>query len=743
MLNVFFSLAVCFCSITPARAAEQFGDILASVQPFASGDTDHGYAEFRVLLENHSPKIAHTVRLVFPDRSYGSGNCVSRISRTVSVAPNAQVLVPFWQPALPVNGTPNLRVEVDDEPPGTLSLSQRHRGRASYGGGGSTAAILVSRNVNYDEAGRVFKGEETESFTAKRAVGPADARGRHGTTPNAWTPEPSSSGPHWIELDYATPMRPDHIRIYENSFLYDGQIWLIGESGTNRTMVRITPPSGRVSPGATAREFSLPPTAEPIKTVRLDFGPMPSGNISIDAVELVGPTNSAWASAARASSDGHSSYGGSSRSGSSASSMLRAELPSAQWSENWISYTPFDGILLSASDFTAMPPAVATALWRYAECGGQLVIFGEATPPDPWSKMEKDSVENGRIYGVGLGQCFVFPKETISTVPNSAAKAIADTFAEAARYWDALPDENGAASAFAVIDNAHVPVRATVLVMLGFVVLIGPVNLIVLSRMKRRVWMLWTIPAISFATCLLVFVYSLLREGVTPTFRCQGITMLDQSNHRATSVGAMAFYCPLTPGGGLHFGYETEVTPLVQVWNYGPFGPSGTRREMDWTQAQNLERGWVSARVPAYFHLRKSETRRERIEIEHNGNELSIVNGLGADISRLWLADESGNVFIIMENVGAGKKAKLSPFHDYSKVSGRLGPKGLFKELGYTVQAHSEGRNTADFLVPGSYVAELKENPFFEKALNGKTKPASAQGNSLVFGILETKAERK
>ena len=200
----------------------------------------------------------------------------------------------------------------------------------------------------------------------------------------------------------------------------------------------------------------------------------------------------------------------------------------------------------------------------------------------------------------------------------------------------------------------------------------------------------------------------------------------------------MAVYCPLTPGGGLKFGYETEVTPLVQVWNYGPFGASGTRREMDWTQAQHLLRGWVSARVPAYFHLRKSETRRERIELERNGNELSIVNGLGADISRLWLANENGSVFIVMNNVGAGKKAKLSPFNDFPKVSSRLGPKGMFKEIGYTTQGVSSGRNSAEYLVPGSYIAELNDNPFLEKALSGKTKPASAQGHSFVFGLLET-----
>ena len=48
---------------------------------------------------------------------------------------------------------------------------------------------------------------------------------------------------------------------------------------------------------------------------------------------------------------------------------------------------------------------------------------------------------------------------------------------------------------------------------------IGPVNLIYLNRIKRRTWMLWTIPAISVATTLLVFAYSLLREGITPDAR--------------------------------------------------------------------------------------------------------------------------------------------------------------------------------------------------------------------------------
>jgi hypothetical protein len=123
--------------------------------------------------------------------------------------------------------------------------------------------------------------------------------------------------------------------------------------------------------------------------------------------------------------------------------------------------------------------------------------------------------------------------------------------------------------------------------MLAFVIIIGPVNIIYLSRHKRRTQMLWTIPAISFATTLLVFAYSLLHEGITPDTRIVGMTVLDQTSHHAVTIGGTAFYCPLTPSGGLHFDFETEATPLIRI-GYG----SGTAREVDWTQSQHLGRGW-------------------------------------------------------------------------------------------------------------------------------------------------------
>jgi hypothetical protein len=268
--------------------------------------------------------------------------------------------------------------------------------------------------------------------------------------------------------------------------------------------------------------------------------------------------------------------------------------------------------------------------------------------------------------------------------------------------------------------------------MLLFVIAIGPVNLIVLSRMNRRTWLLWTIPAISFLTCSTVFVYSYLREGITPDTRISGLTVLDQANRRAASIGFTAFYCPLTPSQGLFFSSDTEATPLVEAWDYR----GGTDREMDWTQAQHLGRGWVSARVPAHFQLRKTETRRERLEIENVNGQLTVVNGLGAAIQTLWLADGQSHVYTLT-NIAAGQKISLGASTTPLKKDEQLGVRTLLEKCG----AQANLTDATTFLLPNTYIAELNGNPFLENGLGPKAQTSRTKAHAVVYGMLEPLAK--
>ena len=208
---------------------------------------------------------------------------------------------------------------------------------------------------------------------------------------------------------------------------------------------------------------------------------------------------------------------------------------------------------------------------------------------------------------------------------------------------------------FPVVSGLGIPVRGLFFLMLLFAVAIGPVNLIVLSRKKRRIWMLWTTPAISLITCLAVFAYATFAEGWNRHARTDGLTLLDERSQRATTIGWTAFYSGLTPSDGLHFGYETELTPLAESMT------TNIARTIDWTHDQHLANGWVTARVPAHFMVRKSEMRRERITVRRGTDaDLRVVNGLGADINQFWLADRDGTLYSATD-IPAGVEALLTP----------------------------------------------------------------------------------
>ena len=65
-----------------------------------------------------------------------------------------------------------------------------------------------------------------------------------------------------------------------------------------------------------------------------------------------------------------------------------------------------------------------------------------------------------------------------------------------------------------LVAETTVPVRGLFVLVLLFGVGIGPANLWLLSRYKRRIWLWWNVPAISLLTCLVVFGYSLASEGM-------------------------------------------------------------------------------------------------------------------------------------------------------------------------------------------------------------------------------------
>jgi len=403
----------------------------------------------------------------------------------------------------------------------------------------------------------------------------------------------------------------------------------------------------------------------------------------------------------------------------------------ARWATHWLAYSRYDAVVVSGSDCAAMGPGVREALTRYVACGGTLVVFGPMDPPDDWFRLGRHPDDMTRC-AVGFGMCFIVPGDSAGLSQRSLEVML--------RTWHGeMPKRSASMSvreanrALPVVEDLGVPAGGMFVVMLLFVIAAGPVNLLVLSKLGRRVWMLWTVPAVALVTCLAVFLYALLAEGWSGHTRTAAVTILDQRNHRAATIGLAGFYSPLTPGDGLHFSRDTEAVPQWgDMHDYR--GRRGTP-EAHWSQDQHLRGGWISARVPVHFRLRKAETRRERLDVAAAPDgTVIVVNGLGARIRRLHLADANGRIHEATD-VKPGAQAVLKATSQRTRLDRAATLSSLQTMLVngpvYTLKGLADSQG--DFLLPSTYVAELDGAPFVESALAGAEDEES---RSVVYGIL-------
>jgi hypothetical protein len=735
--------AVVVFALPAVRAAERFDDIYVSPQVFFQGQTYHGYVEMRFAVENQSADRTRKVTLATPHTAHGWGNNLRRVERTVTVSPGATVNVTLWQPPLLLNGDNQVDVIVDGRYRGAIPRggNNQHMQRNTAIPGGPRC-VLVSRSLNSDDLDKAFRGGvaytgPTGWYSPEQATRAPDVPARSGgMNQRAWTPDRTGRvGWEWLEVDFK-PARsnPKFLRIHKLGWDQAFKTVVLKDAaGAELATLTITNNANR---NLTISELQvpLPALTNAVQTVRLNVDASSAGGqVSVDAVELADGSTSSYATDARASSTYATRAGGSSPASTyQGPTVLRSELEASGWSESWLAFTAFDLVVLSRTDLAAMAAAQQSALWSYVEAGGGLAVLGLTELPKAWQSAAWQKSTSSRSsspgrFNAGFGQVLLTGAGSIAGLERAHVDAMRELARDCGQPWQSMPNEGNANSEFPVIEDARIPVRGIVFIMLAFILVVGPLNIFFCARANRRTAMLWTIPLISFITCAIIFGYSLVSEGITPTTRTEAVTVLDQVSHRATTLARQAFYTPLTPGDGLRYSHDTEVTPLVDVNNYN----GGNSRELELSQSQHLTRGWITARVPAHFALRKSETRRERITVQKlPDGRVTVVNGLGADIQLLWLRDDKGRLF-----KGEGLKAGLNvPLQ--TEKGDPFGATTLLSALyqGSWVAAHDAlMNNTAGQIRPNTYLAVLAEAPFIE---TGLAKPGKYRARQTIIGVL-------
>jgi hypothetical protein len=156
---------------------------------------------------------------------------------------------------------------------------------------------------------------------------------------------------------------------------------------------------------------------------------------------------------------------------------LLSSTPTTEWSANWLAYSSFDGIVVTEDEMRGMPPDVSAAVWHFVECGGTLLILGNWQVPESWYLRQK---MNASIptYCVGFGESLVTTRDP-KLFSGDDWKYLQQEWTQSQLPYRSSMTLGDANLAFPVVDNLTVPVRGLFLLMLLFVVVIGPLNLFV------------------------------------------------------------------------------------------------------------------------------------------------------------------------------------------------------------------------------------------------------------------------
>jgi hypothetical protein len=301
--------------------------------------------------------------------------------------------------------------------------------------------------------------------------------------------------------------------------------------------------------------------------------------------------------------------------------------------DDWRAYTGLSVLWLSVDEWKQARASIRRALTEWVASGGKLFLVEPGDVPSA-----------APIERRGMGM--------IVTIPEGLRAE------DASRFKLATPRAANASDSITWASSLIEPIQThkglLSLVLLGYLVLAGPVNLLVLSPGSKRVRLFWTMPAIALGASTLMAVVIVLQDGLGGSgYRANLVYLQPELNRELVLQEQVS-----KTGALLRRSFEIEEPVVMKsvATAYQPYQqPSrvvsgGSDYAGDWFKSRSIQaQSLVSAR-----------SSRARIElVDAHASTPTILSSIDVALEKLYYRDELGRVWY-GENVLPGRPLALS-----------------------------------------------------------------------------------
>jgi len=240
------------------------------------------------------------------------------------------------------------------------------------------------------------------------------------------------------------------------------------------------------------------------------------------------------------------------------------------------------------------------------------------------------------------------------------------------------------------------------------------------------------VPSVAGAVSILILVFALARDGVTPISYSQSVVYVNEKTRTQVQLSTLTVMAPVGLRSPLHFGSSVEVMPAPASQEFSS-GRRTVRNEGDLI----LGSGWVPSRVPVTFLLRDTGALAVPVlAFEKQGEGVTVTNPYDVAIRSLRYCDAEGVCLVLDGALAPGETTVLMegerPREPLSGAAhGDVRPP--IKDMFFGAKAIGMPMNVP--MSPNTYLLELGGSPFMAHPIRrGKVRH---EGKTLVLGELQ------